>query len=227
MANTTNKARRVSVNELYNVWAKNYDEENNLLMFLEQQVTKNLFNFKGKEILDLGCGTGRYSIPLSKFNKVTAVDFNSKMLDLAGKKAEKAGLKIEFINQDITKFKSNKKFDVIISMLVQDQIKDLKKVAEVIFSVSRAGTDLFISNVHPNIISKITKKGKSEILKGYLIQEYFHSPHEYEQVFGKFGFKLIKTKEIIFEKKYFELIEAQIELRNQALGIIYHFGRVR
>jgi|WetSurMetagenome_2_1015567.scaffolds.fasta_scaffold22248_5 ubiquinone/menaquinone biosynthesis C-methylase UbiE len=218
--------KRVSINQLYNLWAEDYDN-NNLLMFLEEQITRKLFNFNGKRILDLGCGTGRYSIPLARNNYVTGVDFNRKMLDIARKKAKKEKARINFIQKDVTKFKTKDKFDVIISMLVHDQVKILEKAGKVIFSTSKKGTDLFVSNVHPDIIGDMVKKGRSEILPGYLIQEYYHPLSEYQKIFGKLGFRLIKSMEIVFGKKYFDKIEAPTKLRGRALGIIYHFRRER
>lgn len=221
------KVKEVSVSGLYDVWAEDYDKQNNLLFFLEEQISYNLFNFRGKDILDLGCGTGRYAVSLAKKNRVVAVDFNKKMLGIAKKKAEKARVEIKFIQGNVIDFKTEKKFDIIISMMVQDQIKDLEKVGKVIFSASKKGTDVFTSNVHPIRMKEILSKGKSEILPGYLIEEYSHPLEEYLRVFGKLGFKLIKKIDIVFENRYFNIIEAPEELRNKTLGVLYHFRKMK
>lgn len=223
-----NKGKKeVSISRLYDIWAKGYDKQNNLLFFLEEQITYNLFNFRGKDILDLGCGTGRYAIPLAKKNRVVAVDFNRKMLNVARKKAKKAEVKINFVESDVAKFRPTGKFDVILSMMVQDQTKDLEKVGKVILDASKEGTELFISNVHPVRMKEILRKGKSEIIPGYLIGEYYHPASEYVKVFRKLGFKLVKEIDIIFENRYFNIIEAPEILRNKTLGVLYHFRRVR
>jgi 2-polyprenyl-3-methyl-5-hydroxy-6-metoxy-1,4-benzoquinol methylase len=258
------KAKCVSVRKLYDVWAENYDRQNNLLFFLEEQITRKLFNFRGKDILDLGCGSGRYAIPLARKNKLVAVDFNKKMLDIAREKAERDKVKINFVQEEVTKFKPARKFDtkkiltssdfrgfrsiasdsaqkskisdmtqkpvvfdIIISMMVQDQVKDLEKVGKVIFSASKKGTEVFISNVHPTKIYEILSKGKSEIIPGYLINEYYHPLGEYLKIFRKLGFELVDYWDIIFEKKYFNVLEAPKVLRNKPLGVLYHFMRVR
>ena len=221
------KSKDVSVSGLYDVWAKDYDKQNNLLFFLEEQISYNLFNFRGKDILDLGCGTGRYAVHLAKKNRVVAVDFNKKMLNVAREKAKKEKVEIEFVRSHIFQFKTKKKFDVIISMMVHDQIKELGKMGKVIFSASKIGTEVFISNVHPIRMKEILSKGKSEIIPGYLIEEYSHPLEEYLRVFGKLGFKLIKKIDIIFENRYFNIIEAPEELRNKSLGVLYHFRRMR
>ena len=49
----------------------------------------------GGPILELGCGTGRISIPIAKAGiEVVGIDISKPMLDLARSKAKKAGLKI-------------------------------------------------------------------------------------------------------------------------------------
>lgn len=48
---------------------------------------------KGKEILDMGCGTGNLSMACAEIGaKVTGIDINSGMLEIAGKKVAGSGL---------------------------------------------------------------------------------------------------------------------------------------
>lgn len=62
--------------------------------------------------LDLACGTGRLTIPISKEGiSVTGVDICEPMLELAKVKAK--GLNIDFILGDIRKFELGKKFGMI------------------------------------------------------------------------------------------------------------------
>jgi len=91
---------------------KDYQKECNYL-----EKIFNRYNFKPKSILDLGCGTGNHSILLAKRGyEVTGVDKSSFMLDIAKKKAKENLVDIEFIEADIKKFLTNKKFDAVISM---------------------------------------------------------------------------------------------------------------
>ncbi|MBU4086488.1 MAG: methyltransferase domain-containing protein [Nanoarchaeota archaeon] len=224
------EVKKISQKQLYEIWARTYDSERNLTMFLEEQITKELFSFKNKEILDLGCGTGRYSIPLARKNSLTAVDFSSAMLNKAIEKAGNENLKIEFINSDVIKFKPRKKYDIILSMLVHDHIKNLKKPLKVIEKASKIGTEVFISNVHPRFtyISKV-KGNKAQLIQGYITDEYHHPLSEYLQIMRKSGFELIDCKEIILEEicaknMHFENID---QLKNEFLGILYRFRKMR
>ena len=54
---------------------------------------------KYMEILDMGCGAGRYSHELAKLNKkVFGIDFSSKMIELAKKYQKLKILKIQNLN---------------------------------------------------------------------------------------------------------------------------------
>jgi 2-polyprenyl-3-methyl-5-hydroxy-6-metoxy-1,4-benzoquinol methylase len=227
---TNNTPKYVSINKLYDIWAASYDREKNLTMFLEEQLTKPLFQFKGKKILDLGCGTGRYAISLARENQVTAVDFNEKMLSIARAKAKLAQVSLDFINSDVTKFKKNDKFDIILSMLVHDHIKDLKKALEVIEKASKLGTLVYISNVHPRFtyISQV-KGNKAQLIQGYFSDEYYHPLSEYLELMRELGFELTDTRDIILEERYAKdmHLDNLQELTNEFLGILYKFEKVR
>jgi len=54
-------------------------------------------------ILDIGCGTGRHSIGLTKLGyEMTGLDLSDGMLEIARKKASAAGLDIKFLKADAT-----------------------------------------------------------------------------------------------------------------------------
>lgn len=219
--------------KIYSVWAKEYDDYPNLIVFLEEKVSsKFIGNVRGKNVLDFGCGTGRYSLPLAKKGaNVTAVDFNNAMLKIAKQKAKKAKVKIKFKEADITKYTSDEKFDLIISMLVQDHIKDLKKSVDVINKASKIGTKVVISNIHPDLIYKDynpkTGKGQGYLIKGYKTDQYYHPLSEYLNLFLKKGFTLTKIQNLYFDKKYQNIkrFKEFTSLDRRAIGIIMKFEK--
>ena len=75
-------------------------------------------NLDGKEILDIGTGSGCIAISLAKNlpnAKVTALDISIDAIDVAKKNAELNNVEIEFINADIFNYESEKIFDIIVS----------------------------------------------------------------------------------------------------------------
>lgn len=65
-------------------------------------------------VLELGCGTGRLTLPLAEEVSITGLDLSKPMLDLARKKAKEKNLNIEFIHGDMTNFDLNRKFNLIL-----------------------------------------------------------------------------------------------------------------
>tara|TARA_R110002167_G_C12590446_1_gene644188 strand:+ start:267 stop:1019 length:753 start_codon:yes stop_codon:yes gene_type:complete len=90
-----------------------YDGLNTFLDDL-QFYNKWLPRIKDAKVLELGCGTGRLTIPLAKNGyNITGVDFTSSMLQKAKAKTTKAGLNIEFIEADMRTLSLSEKFDLI------------------------------------------------------------------------------------------------------------------
>ncbi len=72
----------------------------------------------GKEILDIGTGSGCIAVSLAKNlpnSNVTAVDICKDAMEVAKENSKLNNVNIEFINADIFKFKSEKKYDLIVS----------------------------------------------------------------------------------------------------------------
>jgi len=92
---------------------------------------------KNDFVLEIGCGTGKYTLPLAeKEFKVTAVDSSKEMITIAKSKAKKRKLKIQFINKKIQELRINKEFDFALSSDCINSIidkEDLKKSFEIIY----------------------------------------------------------------------------------------------
>ena len=72
----------------------------------------------GKEVLDIGTGSGCIAISLAKNLpnvNVTALDISIDALEIAKENAKLNNVSFEFIHADIFEYKSDKKYDVIVS----------------------------------------------------------------------------------------------------------------
>ena len=96
-----------------------------------------------RTVLDIGCGAGRFTIPLAERGmKVTGIDYSPEMIRMAKqyvnarKTKDGKPLKITHICGDfMTGFNKKEKFDVTLAMGVVDYIKDpvpfLKKMKNI------------------------------------------------------------------------------------------------
>jgi len=72
----------------------------------------------GKEILDIGTGSGCIAISLAKNlpnAKVSALDISIDALKVAKENAKLNNVEVNFINADIFEYQSDKKYDIIVS----------------------------------------------------------------------------------------------------------------
>jgi len=68
----------------------------------------------GEPVLELACGSGRFTIPLANEGvNITGVDISKDMLDLAKLKASKAELNIRFVQGDMRSFDLGEMFKFI------------------------------------------------------------------------------------------------------------------
>ncbi len=104
---------------LFENYGQKYDNESFTQgTFGECDFIENELKFdKSLKILDVGCGTGRHSIELSKRGyTVTGIDLSDTQLARAREKAEKNNLKINFVKQDARNLPYQKEFDIAIML---------------------------------------------------------------------------------------------------------------
>ncbi len=81
--------------------------------FIEQEISFN----KSVKILDVGCGTGRHSIELSKRGySITGIDLSDSLLAKAREKAEKHDLKINFLKYNARNLPFKNEYDLVIML---------------------------------------------------------------------------------------------------------------
>jgi SAM-dependent methyltransferase len=87
---------------------KDYEKDSKKLIVL---IHENLRN-GGRDLLDLGCGTGNHLAYMSRHFNCTGMDINDEMLKVAKEKSQN----VKLVQGDMTDFHHNKKYDIILSM---------------------------------------------------------------------------------------------------------------
>ncbi|MBW3695374.1 class I SAM-dependent methyltransferase [Vibrio sp. T187] len=141
--------------DMYSKHAEKYDAaiQNNIFnAHLERPSLQALLApLSGKDVLDLGCGSGVYAQYLVEqgANKVTCLDFSESMVELV---KTKLGDKVTAYSQDLAMGlpnEANDSADVIICPLVLHYIEDLNAVFKEVHRVLKVGGYMAFSMHHP------------------------------------------------------------------------------
>ncbi len=132
---------------LFENYAKKYDEEPYVhgtageCDFIEQEINRD----KSLKILDIGCGTGRHAIELTKRGyNVTGIDLSESQLKRAREKAKEQGVKIDFEKQDARNLPFKGAFDLAI-MLCEGGFS-LMETDEMNFAILKSATQALKDN---------------------------------------------------------------------------------
>src|ERR1700754_2745400 len=132
---------------MFAAWAETYNTQENPMLILEQRHLRSLLpETKGKRILDVGCGTGRWVELLSRFGDAASLqglDSSREMLKIASEKCADDVLLTyaELPNLPI----SSRSVDLVIASFVLSYVEDLELCASELARCVQDGGDLFLS----------------------------------------------------------------------------------
>ncbi|MGB9662687.1 MAG: class I SAM-dependent methyltransferase [Moorellaceae bacterium] len=101
---------------------------------------------RGMKILDIGCGTGNFSLELARRGvEVTGVDISEAMLAKAREKAVREGLNIEFLHADARQLPfEDESFDAVVSVTALEFVPDLREALQEAYRVLKVGGRLVV-----------------------------------------------------------------------------------
>lgn len=163
---------------------------------------KMLPDFKGKNVLDLGCGFGWHCIYAKEqgAEQVVGVDLSAKMLKVAAEKSK--GLEIEYLQQAIEDVEfSNEQFDVVISSLAFHYVEDFQLILQKMNQFLKPGGRLIFSQEHPIFTARAeqdwVRNEKGEILY-WPVDQYQEQGIRQTSFLGHTVVKYHRTLENIF-----------------------------
>jgi len=128
-----------------------------------------LTKLRGKSALDLGCGTGRFSIALAERGfSVTGVDRTKYLLDKARAKARSMHVTVEWLQEDMRDFVRREAYDFILNMFssfgyFDDRAEDAQVLANILESL-RPGGVFLIDIMGKEILAKIFQPSSAQSL---------------------------------------------------------------
>tara|TARA_B110000196_G_scaffold276381_1_gene254318 strand:+ start:1190 stop:1912 length:723 start_codon:yes stop_codon:yes gene_type:complete len=108
------------------------------------------------DILDIGCGGGLLSEPMTRLGaNVTAIDASKKNIDIAKYHAKKNKLKIDYICASPETLKIKKKYDVILNMEIVEHVDDVNLFISKSSELLKKNGLMFIATLNKTLKSYI------------------------------------------------------------------------
>tara|TARA_Y100000992_G_scaffold300067_1_gene267958 strand:+ start:715 stop:1440 length:726 start_codon:yes stop_codon:yes gene_type:complete len=159
---------------------------------------KKLF-LQNMSILDIGCGGGLISEPLSRLGaNVTGIDASKKNIQVASLHSKKNNLKIKYIQSSPEQMNSDEKFDVILNLEIVEHVENLDLYLSSCSSLLKKGGVMFTATINRTLVSYIKAiVGAEYILRWLPVGTHdwnkFVKPEELENKFDKLKLSIIDT----------------------------------
>lgn len=177
----------------YDLAAVNYDDKEGYLNSFEKgQALPLLGDIKNKKILDVGAGTGRLSLELSKMGAdVVALDISPEMLKILKRK----NFRIQTVVGDVENLPfPNDSFDVVTAAFLIVHLKNPERFFDEAYRVLKDGGKLLVSNINQKEPPEV--KTKQGVIK---IESYYHRPEQVKECLESLAFSI--EREVLVKEK--------------------------
>ncbi len=145
------------------------------IKYIKENIAKN-FKLKNKNkplsgisILDVGCGGGLLSEPMSRLGAdVTGIDASNKNIQIAKLHSKKNKLKINYLCSSPEKLKHKKKFDVILNMEIVEHVQDINFFLKSCSKLLKKNGLMFVATINKTFKSYILAIVGAEYILGWL-----------------------------------------------------------
>ena len=159
---------------------------------------------KDLNILDIGCGGGLISEPLSRLGgNVTGIDASDKNIKVATIHSKKNNLKIRYLNKSPEQLNEFEKFDIILSLEIVEHVNDVNLYIKSCNKLLKQNGIMFTATLNRTLISYFKAiVGAEYILRWLPIGTHdwnkFIKPEELEHILLKNSFNTIDLKGLEF-----------------------------
>ena len=187
--------------DVFDAWARVYDEQPNPLLALEQRfLTRMLPVIASLDVLDAGCGTGRWLQLLASYHpaSLVGVDTSTEMLNHA---SVKLGAASKLLLGSCTALPiQSAAIDLVLASFVLSYVDDVETFAREVHRVTRPGANIFVTDMHPaTAISCNWKRSfKTDRTEEHL-QTNGLSIQQITEIFQASGFELLTCIEPCFD----------------------------
>ncbi len=167
------------------------------LEYLKKNNLKKSLN--GLSVLDIGCGGGILSEPLSRLGaKVTGIDSNEKAIKVAKEHAKTKNLKINYINGELSTV-AKCSFDIITCMEVLEHVENINQIISISKNILKKDGIFVGSTINKTLSSYLfaiffAEKVLQIVPKGTHTWGKFLKPNYVKKQFLKNGFNNFKVQ---------------------------------
>ena len=178
-----------------------YIKENIINNFKLKNKSKPL---SGIKILDIGCGGGLLSEPMSRMGaNVTGIDASDKNIKIAKLHSKKNKLKINYLCSSPEKLKITKKFDVILNMEIVEHVEDIDFFLKSCSKLLKKNGLMFVATINKTLKSYVFAiVGAEYVLRWLPIGthewEKFVKPEDLKKILMKYDLSLNKLEGMNF-----------------------------
>ncbi len=175
----------------------------------------------GKDVLDAGCGTGRYALRLAQAGaRVYGLDACEEMLAVARRKAAEAGVQIDFRVGNVTRLPyADASFDILVCALTLCHVADIQAATNELARVLRPGGRLVVSDFHPFclLIGWRTVFRRQEA--SYYIENHLHLLQDHVKALSCSGFCITDVREEVIDERLLSSFPADVVERFRGIPL--------
>ncbi|MCD6558751.1 MAG: class I SAM-dependent methyltransferase [Palaeococcus sp.] len=162
----------------------------------EKRLIFSMMRTKRGKALDLGCGTGNYTVELYKRGfDVVGVDLSEKMLEVARKKLPD----VNFVGASAYDLPfGDESFDLVLSVTMFEFLEEPEKAIKEIHRVLKSGGEVIIGTMNGRSSWFFFKRLKSLFVETAYRYARFYTPGELEELLINQGFQDVESRGIIF-----------------------------
>lgn len=199
--------------EAYDLWAESYDvQPGNLMLDMDEEIFGRLLaeiNIKGKQVADIGCGTGRHWPKLHAGHPASLTGFDVSAGMLRRLEQKFPGAKTYQIIDNLFKDIPDASYDVIVSTLTVAHIENLEEALNAWCRIAKSKADIIITDFHPNALAHGGKRTFKHDSRSIAIQNFVHHVYDIERVLLNHGFRLVAKLEKAVDESVKHYYEAQ------------------
>ncbi len=121
------------------------------------KIKKNKDNYlKGLNILDIGCGGGLISEPMSRLGaNVTGIDASKKNIIVAQLHSKKNGLQINYLNKSPENLSEVEKFDIILNLEIVEHVENVNLYIKSCYKLLKKNGLMFTATLNRSFSSYV------------------------------------------------------------------------